>query len=630
MREYHVAMARKPSVRLLPRKGALPILLDRAPVPVAIIVGFGLILLGALIVTRPLTSIVLLGIYVGCSAIVSGLAELLGRRGERAWWPRLVASVWLVSGAIILLFLERSLQLLPPAMALLLVLGGLASIGDALSPTSVSQRVLTCAWGVSQIVFGILALAWPDVTVLVVAVVFGIRTVLYGGSLAARAIRAESAQGIASSEAKTASASATTAARLDRSTFWMAAGRYALTAVLLGVCAAGWALNSWLAEGAPVADAFYDPPATVPAEHGRLIRVDDFAGQSPPDADVVRILYTTRDAFGAPAVASALVIAPSEDQAGARPVVAWNHGTTGVARGCAPSLRDASATHWAIPALNDAVARGWVVVATDYSGQGAPGVFPYLIGAGEARSSLDAVLASRELEGLALRPETVAWGHSQGGHAALWMAQLAERYAPEIDFRGTAALAPVTAPLELAQELSARDADPLLSVLVSWVLVPYADTYPEIDLRNYVAPGSRTIVREMTQRCPSEPGVIVSVLTSLGVSEDRPLYVGDLTAGPLGERLAQNAVEGPFTTPVLVAWGDADEVIPPRLQQRFVDRLCAQGDRVRWVVYGGYDHLRPLLPGSRFLPLLVNWTESQLLGGDAPTDDCARYAPASP
>ena len=93
-------MARKPSVRLLPRKGALPILLDRAPVPVAIIVGFGLILLGALIVTRPLTSIVLLGIYVGCSAIVSGLAELLGRRGERAWWPRLVASVWLVSGAM--------------------------------------------------------------------------------------------------------------------------------------------------------------------------------------------------------------------------------------------------------------------------------------------------------------------------------------------------------------------------------------------------------------------------------------------------------------------------------------------------------------------------------------------------
>lgn len=621
-------MARKSRVTLLPRRGALAILLDRAPFPVAIGVGLGLVLLGALIVTRPLTSIVLLGVYVAVSAIVSGIAELLtARRANGPWWPRLIATVWIVVGIAILVFLDRSLELLPTAMAVLLLVGGLASLGDALRQGTASERVLAAGWGASQIVFGILALSWPDVTVLVVAVVFGIRTVVSGGSLAVRAIRTAAARdrtAVDDGEGDGALAER----RRRRTAFWAAAGRYALTILLVTVSAGGWALNGWLSDGAPVADAFYDPPENVAYEHGRLIRADEFAGTIPPNAEVTRILYTTRDAFNAPAVASALVIAPRERLAGARPVIAWNHGTTGVARGCAPSLRDASATHWAIPALNDAISRGWVVVASDYSGQGAPGVFPYLIGAGEARSSLDAVLAARELNGLALKSETVAWGHSQGGHAALWMSQIADRYAPQIDIRGTAVLAPVTDPLELAQEITTRDADPLLSVLVSWVLVPYADTYPEIDLQRYVAPGSRTIVREMTQRCPTEPGVMVSVLAALGVSEDRPLYVGDLTAGPLGDRLAQNAVEGPFDEPVLVAWGDADEVIPPQLQQGFVDRLCAQGDRVRWAVYGGYDHLQTLLPRSRFLPLLVGWTEARLLGLDAPDDDCARYASA--
>ena len=128
----------------------------------------------------------------------------------------------------------------------------------------------------------------------------------------------------------------------------------------------------------------------------------------------------------------------------------------------------------------------------------------------------------------------------------------------------------------------------------------------------------------MTQRCPSEPGVIVSVVTALGVSEDRPLFASDLTAGPLGARLAENAATGPWDTPVLIAWGDADEVIPPHLQERYVERLCEQGDRVRWVVYQGYGHLETLLPGSRFLPVLVNWTQARLFEQDTATDDCSR------
>ena len=616
----------------------VPRLVRGAPPVVLVVVGALALLVGLLIVTRPLTSLVLLTVYVGLSAIFSGVARMLAAP-ETALWSRVgFGALWIALGLAILLGLGRTLELLPEIIAVLLVIGGLASIYDAVRRGSVSQRVLAAVWGVAQIAFGILSYAWPDVTVLLVALIFGVRTVIFGASLLVRAVRAfvegrrsvpatgEPARRIAGTDAAasvSASAPADPAGRGRARAAWLATGRYALASLLVALAVGGWWANSWFQDGAQVVDAFYDPPAVVPYEHGRLIRTDDFSGQKPADADVRRILYTTRDANGQPAVASALVITPREAPPGPRPVVSWNHGTTGVARGCAPSLRDASATRWAIPGLDDAIARGWVVVASDYSGQGAPGVFPYLIGRGEARSSLDAVLAAREVEGLNLSRRTVVWGHSQGGHAALWTSQVAGDYAPDVDVRGTALLAPVGEPIQLAEELTSGDANALLSILISWVLVPYADTYDDIDLTRYIAPGSEAIVREMTQRCPSEPGVMVSVATALGVSEDRPLFVGDLTAGALGRRLAENTPTGPWNQPMLIGWGDEDEVIPPRLQHEFVEQLCADGNQVRFLEYRGYDHLGILLPGSHFVPVLIDWTDARFRRADTHVDDCA-------
>ena len=615
----------------------VPRLVRGAPPAVLVVVGALALLLGLLIVTRPLTSLVLLTVYVGLSAIFSGVARMLAAP-ETALWSRVVfGAVWIALGLAILLGLGRTLELLPEIIAVLLVLGGLASIYDAVRRGNVSQRVLAGVWGGAQIAFGILSYAWPDVTVLLVALIFGVRTVIFGASLLVRAVRAfvegrrsvpatgEPAPDTAVTDAAepvSASAAADAARRGRTRAAWLATGRYALASLLVALVVGGWWANSWFQDGAQVVDAFYDPPAVVPYEHGHLIRSDDFSGQKPAGADVRRILYTTRDANGQPAVASALVIVPQEAPPGPRPVVSWNHGTTGVARGCAPSLRDASATRWAIPGLDEAVARGWVVVASDYSGQGAPGVFPYLIGRGEARSSLDAVLAAREIDGLNLSRRTAVWGHSQGGHAALWTSQIAGDYAPDIDVRGTALLAPVGEPIGLAEELTSGEANAMLSILISWVLVPYADTYDDIDLTRYIAPGSEAIVREMTQRCPSEPGVIVSVATALGVSEDRPLFVGDLTAGALGRRLADNTPTGPWDQPMLVAWGDEDEVIPPRLQHEFVERLCADGNQVRLLEYRGYDHLGILLPGSHFVPVLIEWTDARFRHADTHVDDC--------
>lgn len=597
------------------------------PPAVVALTGIGIIVLGLQIVVRPLTSLLLLGIYVGISAIVSGVVNVFPDGERTRWWRWLLAAFWVFGGVVVLVWLGRSLELLPQALAVLLVLGGLASLGDALTRGRFAQRLLAVCWGGAQIVFGILSLTWPDATLLAVAIAFGIRTIAFGVGLFVRG----SGQWMVPTPllrdlSNPSLMDLPTDGKARRRRILVAdIGRCVLALVLVVTASAGWRVNEWLEDGAIVVDAFYYPPADVPAGHGRLIRWDDYRGEIPENGSVQRILYTTRDANGADAVASGLVIRPVDPPPGPRPVVIWNHGTTGVAQGCAPSLRSKAATEWDIPAVEEALERGWVVVASDYSGQGAPGDFPYLIGKGEARSSLDGVLAAGELNDLVLSPDTLVWGHSQGGHAALWTTQIAKGYTPGLNILGTAALAPVTDPYALGAEFTRGDASPQLTLLISWVLVPYADTYWDVDLRDHVARSGRVMVREMTQRCPTEPGLMVSVLTALGVGLDRPLFVGNLTGGALGNRLQENAVTGPFGTPLFVAWGASDEILPPTYQNDFVDQQCRNGEKVRWEEYAGYGHLRILQPESEFLPALIDWSDALVTRNtDEPMDDCLK------
>src|SRR5438132_1282053 len=143
-------------------------------------------------------------------------------------------------------------------------------------------------------------------------------------------------------------------------------------------------------------DAFYDPPSDLPHQPGALLR-------SEPLKDVIlpagmrgwRILYATTVDDSTPATAVATVFAPTDPPAGPRPVIAWEHATTGLLQKCMPSLMSAPTA--SIPGRDRIVMAGWVVVATDYSFAEKGGPHPYLIGEGEARAALDSVRAARRL-----------------------------------------------------------------------------------------------------------------------------------------------------------------------------------------------------------------------------------------
>jgi hypothetical protein len=70
-------------------------------------------------------------------------------------------------------------------------------------------------------------------------------------------------------------------------------------------------------------------------------------------------------------------------------VLLCEHGTTGVAVKCAPSVLPDPFTAGAMFVQGQILNHGWVLVAPDYIGLGASPPHPYLVGVPEGRSSLE-------------------------------------------------------------------------------------------------------------------------------------------------------------------------------------------------------------------------------------------------
>jgi Secretory lipase len=225
------------------------------------------------------------------------------------------------------------------------------------------------------------------------------------------------------------------------------AGRRAALAgalLLLAACSGGGSdrAGPTSASVAPTAaperppDDFYAAPDPLPpGPPGALVRATPIAGLPLlPDSRAWAVLYHSRDFDGRDVAVSEVVVTPGAAGAGGRPVVVWGHGSVGLADRCAPSRGGVMGAfgRW----LGDQLQQGQVVAATDYQGLGTPGPARSLIGLSAGRAVLDAARPARGLDAAGASGRVVLAGHSEGGHAVLWAAELARTYAPELQCSG--------------------------------------------------------------------------------------------------------------------------------------------------------------------------------------------------
>jgi hypothetical protein len=229
---------------------------------------------------------------------------------------------------------------------------------------------------------------------------------------------------------------------------------------------------------------------------GDLVTYEELTGTGdpafPPGARAWRVVYvsTGRDNTERTLVCG-VVIAPASGPAvfegpdGPRGrVVSWSHGTVGAVTRCQPSPDPATGIFGPMPVGFNLVAwsnnangdgptgtaengtlagmteAGWIVTASDYYTDlwGGETLMPFILGKIEAANSIDLVRAAHHLMAAVDTPsgvdayDVVTWGHSQGGHAALWTGQLLEPYAtatasdtsPTLALSGVVAEAPAS------------------------------------------------------------------------------------------------------------------------------------------------------------------------------------------
>lgn len=364
--------------------------------------------------------------------------------------------------------------------------------------------------------------------------------------------------------------------------------------------------GSYSGLGRQVAQGFYDDlteasfyvlPDPVPAgAPGELVRVQSLPG-APTGSRAWRILYHSTDVHGADILVSGVVLAPNGPApAGGRTIVSWGHPTTGAAERCAPSLNVVPASlvglidPFGIEGLTDLLSAGYVVAATDYPGMGAPGPDSYLVGTSEGNSVLDAARAARQISGTAANNRLLLWGHSQGGHAALFAAQDARRYAPDLNLLGVAVAAPAT---ELGSLLKADIGDVSGVTIGAYAFQAYAGVYgattPGATLSSILTPAGVAATPGMNDLC---------LLTQNTELHDiaTPLIGGYLAADPTttepwASLLAQNTPgASAMPVPLYVAQGEADTLVRPQDTADFARAQCALGADVTYVSIAKTGH----------------------------------------
>jgi pimeloyl-ACP methyl ester carboxylesterase len=308
---------------------------------------------------------------------------------------------------------------------------------------------------------------------------------------------------------------------------------------------------------------------------------------------------------------------PSGDSARPRSIVAWAHGTSGLGSECAPSDSYVHGHGAGLPLVRLALGLGSVFVASDYQGLGVAGGHPYLVGLAEGRDVLDSIRAAAEYAHLGTRPVAVALGESQGGGAALFAAELAPSYAPELRLRGVAAIAPPSHLSEVAADLNGGPDFGYDLMAIDGFQVAYPGLAKDDKL---LTPAGRAALARIRGQCEAQIIREYSHGTEAAYGAAAVLDAPDFTA-----RLHENDPGSRKTpVPILITQGGADTVIPVQATRALVREYCALGDTVTGRLYPGATH-GDILKFS--LPDVITYLRDRLQGHALPASwsgSCAR------
>lgn len=388
--------------------------------------------------------------------------------------------------------------------------------------------------------------------------------------------------------------------------------------------------------------AFYDPPATLPAANGALVRSEHLPlALSLPGLDgplpgrATRLMYKSTDSNGSPVAVTGAYIEPAAawKHGGARPLVAVAPGTMGQGDQCAASLglehplsvnaRTLSVGYEDL-AIYRLLARGVAVVVTDYAGLGATDrLHTYVNRLDGGHAVLDAVRAARNLPGTSVTAASPVglYGYSQGGGATASAAELQPAYAPDVTLAGTYSGAP---PADLTAVTRAIDGSDLVGAL-AWAVNGFLQADPALRpiADKHLDAAGKAALQDLSTMCVGDAILSYNSAHSTAWTTDGSSLSDVIAAEPAlrdfldRQRIGRAKPAGP----VRVATGVNDDLVPHAQARALAVDWCRKGADVTYAPVVAPPLGRSLL--NHFAPLIadqgdaIDWLTDRLAGKPA-------------
>lgn len=285
---------------------------------------------------------------------------------------------------------------------------------------------------------------------------------------------------------------------------------------------------------------------------------------------------------------------------GGWPIVAWTHGTTGVANRCAPSLNPRTPRDSQY--LNTWLSLGYAIVAPDYPGQGSHGLHHYINARSEAWSTLDSIKAAEQA--FPLKNEIILVGQSQGAHAAFASAGYQPTYAPQLNINSTVLTGtPYFNDLSSADSILSSAASQGKSALKGDPKIPYifyiylseAAKNPQLKASDYFQDKALPLLSRADKLCIT-PLTEEVMKQQLNTENSLKPAVQQLLAS------AKGALQYPtlkINHPVFIGIGESDINVPTAMQKQFAEDVKAAGTETEVHLYPGLDHSGAVNPSLR-------------------------------
>lgn len=147
-----------------------------------LIVGALAVALGIVMILNPFTTAKVLAIIIGVELILSGLLDLVDHRYASKAMSIVAGLAGIAAGVLVIAWPGVTLWVIAVIVGVSFVVRGLVQVAVGFSAEARREgaRGLLLVSGVLSLLTGVLALAWPGATILVLAVLFGIRVLATG------------------------------------------------------------------------------------------------------------------------------------------------------------------------------------------------------------------------------------------------------------------------------------------------------------------------------------------------------------------------------------------------------------------------------------------------------------------